>query len=261
MKKTISIFSLFLITSCLAITDPLFSSIPSANNFIDRFPENKKGIVLLKLNSDYLAISWCKADFENEVKDKNCIKLNPSNYYQIIMLEPGWYEIEGYRVINRRFQSLKEKEIEPTISNITGKRKSKPLIAFEVIGGKISYAGQIKFHHSSVSGSQVKGEDFIAIENAFLTQNQKQLLKIFKGHKWEEKIIAEKINKTPEILIKNLAKTREDLAEEKQIEKKEEIESKKKQRQFLKNNAKKMRLQKKDGMKILNEKRLKNYYN
>lgn len=258
MQRIFTIFSLLLITSCLAVTDPLFSSIPSANNCVNRFPQNKKGIVLLKINSDYLALSWCQADFNAEVKDKNCIKINPSNYYQIIMLEPGWYEIEGYKVVNRRFQSLKITEIEPVISNITGKRKSPPLLAFEVTAGKISYAGHVKFHHSSVSGTQIKGDDFEVIKNTFAEKNQKQLLKIFKGHKKELKIIAEKINENPEILIKNLAKTKADFAEEKQIEKREEAAFKKRERQFLKAHAKKMRLQK-NGMTI--ERKLKNYQN
>ena len=261
MQKIIALLILVLVNSCLALTDPLFATIPSSNNFIDRFPENKKGIVLLKLNSDYLGLSWCQADFENELKDKNCIKLNPSNYYQIIMLEPGWYEIEGYRVINRRYQSLREKEIEPVISNITGKRKSAPLLAFQVIEGKVSYVGTVKFHHSSVSGSQVKGDDFDDIKNAFLEQNIKQLSQIFKGHKWEMKIIAEKINKAPDILIKNLAKTRADFAEEKQIDKKQEREAKKNERQFLKEHAKKMRLQNQKGMKFLKERKLRDYQN
>ncbi|MSP33743.1 MAG: hypothetical protein EXR06_02430 [Rickettsiales bacterium] len=259
MQKIFTILFLLLVTSCLALTDPLFSTIPSSNNFINRFPENKKGIVLLKINSDYLALSWCQASFESEVKDKSCIKINPSNYYQIIMLEPGWYEIEGYRVINRRFQSLKSTEIEPVISNITGKRKSPPLIAFEVVEGKISYAGHIKFHHTSVSGTLIKGDDFEIIKNNFAEKNQKQLLKIFKGHQTELKIIADKINQNPEILIKNLAKTKSDFGEEKQIEKKEEAAIKKHERQFLKAHSKKMRLQKQGGIKI--EKKLKNYQN
>lgn len=265
MQKITAIILLLLATSCLALTDPLFSAIPTSNNFIDRFPANKKGIVLLKLSSDYLALSWCQADFENEVKNKNCVKLNPSNYYQIIMLEPGWYEIEGYRIINRRFQSLREKEIEPAISNITGKRKSPPQLAFEVIEGKISYAGHIKFHHSSVSGAQVKGDDFSFVEEAFLKKDNKQLSKIFKGHRWEMKNIAMKINQKPEILIKNLAKTRADFGEEKQLIKKQEREGEKLERQFLKDHAKKMRLQKslqkQGGARLLKERKLKNYQN
>jgi len=265
MKKIIALLFITLATSCLALTDPLFSSIPTSNNFIDRFPENKKGVVLLKLNSDYLALSWCQADFEIEVKNKNCIKLNPSNYYQIIMLEPGWYEIEGYRVVNRRFQSLREKEIEPTISNITGKRKTPPQLAFEVVEGKISYVGHIKFHHSSVSGSQIKGDDFAVIKSAFSNNDSAFLAKIFKGHQWEMKIIAAKISQKPEIFIKNLAKTRADFGEERQIVKKQEREAKKLQRKFLKEHAKKVRLQKKlekqEGLGSLKEKKLKNYAN
>lgn len=257
MQKIFNLALLLLITSCLALTDPLFSDIPSSNNFINRFPQNKKGIVLIKINSDYLALSWCQASFESEVKNKSCIKINPSNYYQIIMLEPGWYEIEGYRVINRRFQSLKSTEIEPVISNITGKRKSPPLLAFEVTAGKISYAGHIKFHHSSVSGTLIKGDDFAIIQNNFAEKNQKQLLKNFKGHRTELKIIADQINQNPEILIKNLAKTKADFGEVKQIEKKQEAAIKKRERQFLKEHAKKMRLQKQTGIK--KERKLKNY--
>lgn len=261
MQKIIALLLLVLLNSCLAITDPLFATIPSSNNFIDRFPENKKGIVLLKLSSDYLGISWCRTDFENKPKDKNCVKLNPSNYYQIIMLEPGWYEIEGYRIINRRYQALREKEIEPLVSNITGKRKSAPLLAFQVIEGKISYVGTVKFHHSSASGSQVNGDNFDEIKNAFLTQNAKQLSQIFKGHKWEVKIVSEKINKAPNILFKNLAKTRADFVEEKQIDKKQEREMKKNERRFLKRHAKEMRLQNQKGVKFLKEKKLRDYQN
>lgn len=244
MKKSILLLLLFL-TSCLALTDSLFSSIPTSNHFIERFPENKKGIILLKLNSDYLAISWCQADLENDLKNKNCIKINPSKYYQIIMLEAGWYEIDGYRVVNRRFQSLHETKIDPIISNITKKRKTAPQLAFEVVEGKISYVGNIKFHHVSTSGTQIKADDFLIIENAFAAKNQKQINEIFKGHNWEANIIAKKIFQDPKILQQNLAKTRADFAEEKQIIKKEEREAKKIKRQFLKERANNFRLQKK----------------
>ena len=238
MKQIITLIILTLTTSCLALIDPLFSTIPSSNNFIDRFPENKKGIVLLKLNSDYLAISWCQASFENEVKDKSCIKLNPSDYYQIIMLEPGWYELQGYKQTNRRFQSVREKEIEPTFSNITGKRKTAPVLAFEVDEGKISFAGHIKFHHVSASGAaQIKDDDFLEIAKLFSAQEQINLLKIFKGHQWEEKIIAKQITENPQILVKNLARTKADFAEQRQIDKQHEREIRKKQRKLLKEKA------------------------
>ena len=99
MKNLFIILLLSFTTSCLALTDPLFADIPTSNNFVNRFKENKKGIVLLKLNSDYISTSWCQANFEIELKNKNCIKINPTNYYQIIMLEPGWYEIDGYKTV------------------------------------------------------------------------------------------------------------------------------------------------------------------
>lgn len=255
MKQTIFLLFLLLINSCLAVTDPLFSSIPTSNNFVNRFPQNKKGIVLLQLNSDYLAISWCQADFEYEVKDKNCVKLNPSNYYQVIMLEPGWYEIEGYKIVNRRFQSVRIKEIAPSISNITGKRKSPPELAFEVVAGKISYAGQIMFHLSSVGKTQIKGDDFELVKSAF--KDKRQLSKIFKSHREEAKIIAGLVNDNAEILVKNLAKTRSDFTEEKQIIKKEARE----ERLFLKKHAKKMHLQKNNFNKLAPIKKLRSYEN
>ena len=159
------------------------------------------------------------------------------------MIEPGIYEIEGFKTINRRYQAAKEKEITPEISNITGKRKSPPTLAFEVFAGKISYAGHIKFHHISAAGSQVKNENFEEISTLFANKNEKKLRQIFKGHHFEEKTIATKIAQNPQILILNLAKTKADFGEEKKIEKQE-----------MRQKNKEAREKKKRDLKLLKEK-------
>ncbi len=220
MKLT-TLFFLLAITSCAAISDAISPDYPSSNDFFERFPANKKGIVLLQLNSNYLSVKWCKTDLNIEKKIKTCFKLTPSQSYRMLMLEPGWYEILGYEVATSSISRIRvrEQKIEPEFSNLTGKRRTKPLIGFEVVEGKISFLGQIKIHDYSSSGAQIKDDDFDKVSTFFFERNYQKLNDIFKESPQNISILINKISDSHNLLIKNLAKNKMDLAEEKKIEK------------------------------------------
>jgi len=220
MKLT-TLFFLFAISSCAAISDAISPDLPSENDFFERFPANKKGIVLLQLNSSYSSTKWCKTNLNIEAKIKSCFKLSPSNSYKILMLEPGWYEILGYEVVSTSISRIRihEQQLEPEFSNITGKRRTKPLIGFEVIAGKISFLGQIKIHDSSSLKTQIKDDDFDKISTFFFKKNYQKLYETFKESSQNIDILTIKINDSQNLLIRNLAKNKTDLTEEKKVEK------------------------------------------
>lgn len=214
MKKIIPLIFLIFTASCAAFSDAVFPDFPSANSFVNRFPRNKKGIVILQLNSDYATATWCKSDLINKPESKNCITMKPSNSYQIFMLQPGWYELSGYESVSASMTriQIREHNIEPEISNITHKRRGKPLIAFKVTQEKISYIGQIKLHDGNSSNSVI--DDFKTVKTAFEKHNYKDN---FKNYLTEAAFIDDYIKNLPNILIKDLAKTRSDFSEEKKV--------------------------------------------
>lgn len=235
MKKLIPLIFLFIVSSCVAATEAISPSLPSSNNFINRFPANKKGVAIIQLNSSYGYVTWCKTDLISEQKYENCQKITPSSNYQIFMLEPGWYEISAYEVVSSSITRLRlrEQKVEPDFSNITHKRRSKPIISFKISEGKISYVGQIKFHDQATLGTHINDE-YTVIENAFKEKNSDKLLKLFKSYKIEAEFLFADYKKDPALLTKSLAKTKTDFNEEKKLQKQKEKVEKKKLKEEMK---------------------------
>lgn len=235
MKKLIPLIFLFILASCVAATEAISPNLPSSNNFINRFPANKKGVAIVKLNSNYGYVTWCKTDLISEQKYEKCQKITPSANYQIFMLEPGWYEVSAYEVISSSITRIRmrEQRVEPDFSNITRKRRGKPIISFKIVEGKISYVGQIKFNDQATSGTHINDE-YVEIENAFKNQTSEKLLKLIKNYRIEAEFLFADYKKDPTLLIRNLAKTRADFSEEKKLQKQKEKVQQKKLKEELK---------------------------
>ncbi|HLD76548.1 MAG TPA: hypothetical protein VI861_00285 [Rickettsiales bacterium] len=203
MKKIVAIFFILSITtSCAALIDRFSPNFPEANSFITRFPQNSKGIIIFQLSSKYPATIWCKTSLEIEVASANCFEMNPSQNYQIMMLEPGWYEIRAYEKNTKRYGKniLNSKFI-----NLGKQRISKPELAFEVVEAKISFIGKISYRSSQIIQQNPRDEDFGTVKEALKNENIKELHKIFKGYKVEAEILAKKYE--DKNYIKNLVKS------------------------------------------------------
>jgi hypothetical protein len=138
------VFSLSL-TSCSA---NMFVKIPPKNTAInDNYPNNKKGIVLIRTLSP-VQISWKYYSVENESYKRSDIESNIYTFgpgdYQVLMLEPGAYSLRhlynthyGYWIDDTGYFG---KNFEPLSSY-----GSPHVIAFEVKAEMVNYVGDIEF--------------------------------------------------------------------------------------------------------------------
>ncbi len=226
------------------------SCVPTSYNVenITSFPSNKKAIIILKISSDYYNISWCKFQESSDEHPQYCFKTAPSNGYKILMIEPARYEISGFQKISTRMK-VSEQKFMPNFSNLTKHRRSKPFIIFDAEEGEISYLGNITYHDTNFVGTLIRDE-FNQVKNAIETSD----LSIFKGYQTEVNFI----KTLPNLLKRNLAKTKIDLAEETQIKKAKEKE---KERLFKKKLREIKKTEKKTKIKVKTKLNLKKYEN
>ncbi len=155
------LFALLLLSSCAFFTDNLFGSFPNANQFLNRFPENQKALIMIKNYTEDLF--WCKVESQyHEIKsDDFCIKVRPSKLNQILMLDPGIYKLIDYSFTKEQYIFGK------TRKNLS----SKSSLVVTVDANKINYVGLIER-----VGSKYKAEDeFAEIQKSFKTKNYQEL--------------------------------------------------------------------------------------
>ncbi len=228
MKKIIPLIFFCFINACASFVDGLMPDFISANDFVNRFPDNKKGIVILKINSYSPTTSWCQSLIWIEKKPQTCFDIKSQNHYQALMLEPGWYEIIGYETFNTSSTRiyLRNHLIQPQFSPISGQRKGYPFIAFEVAENKINFIGDIKFNGKISGDIKIVDDDFETIKNAFRNNDIELLWQFFGKNQQKIDILA---RKKPNI-GKNLAKSKNIFNEEKKINDKIEKNIKKQQK-------------------------------
>lgn len=207
MKK-LALISLFgFLFSCSWLNEQISPRFPQSSDFLNRFPANKKSVVILRFNSKYPSSVWCKYQKNSMVKSDECIKIEPSKYYQILMVEPAIYEIEEYEKATKLY---KKKDISHRFYK-NGKRKDAPILSFEAKKNKISFLGDVNF-----KSDRNKNKDFDyeyeKIKQDFLNQDLKNLNKKFKNHKAEIEILNYKLDGKESVIdrffIKNKAKTK-----------------------------------------------------
>lgn len=225
--KVTTIITLLFLSSCA-----FFSHQRNVDTEIKDFFQNKKSLIILKLSSSYPNVEWCAYRESENDENINCITIKSGANYQILLVQPGKYEIASYDKISYRYRFSHHK-IEPRFSNITHKRRDKPIFIFEALPLKINYLGNIKFNDYSVGSDRVTDE-FDDLQK-YLNVDDYQ--------------ITQKYN---EIIIKNLAKTKLDLSEENKLKKDLEKSYKKKLKELAK---------KKKNPKSSKDAKLKNYEN
>jgi len=222
MKKFFLVLVISIFQSCSYYAENISPIIIKPESFIQRFPENKRGIIFVKINSKYPSTIWCKTS-SVEINHNDCFEIKSSNFYQIFMIEPANYEIRGYQKISKY---INQNSINPKF-DASKKRVSQPLIMFEVKENKISFVGRIDYKNEIIIQEKTQDQDFADIKKALIEQNQISLKTLFKSHLLESQIISKKINRSENnlniLLEKNIAKHKSDLIE---IQKKELKENK-----------------------------------
>lgn len=177
----------FVISGCSWLNHQIWPYFPDSNHFINNFGGNHKGIIIFKFSSKYPSSNWCKYNKNKIQEEQNiCLELKTANYYQILMADPGFYEITSYEDTTKSYR--KRKIIQRTKNEI---RISQPKLAFEIKENKINFIEN--FNYKSSQDNKNQQQDFENIKTLFADQDIKALEKIFKGHKYEVKILNDKI--------------------------------------------------------------------
>lgn len=193
LKSLIIIFS---ISSCSFVTENILetSKFHNSNKFLERFPDNQKSIVILKFSSkspnDYLL--WCKVfEFDDKMSgNDNCQKIYSSDFYKILMFEPGNYKLSEYEFEDQYIFQKPKKKI-----------SSKASLNFKAEVGKIIYAGFIK--ENGVKKHEII-DNFALIKNALETRNYQELSKLFSHSIKDLELLVKNYHDSPKNFIKEL---------------------------------------------------------
>ncbi len=204
--QILTLLLFFLLTNCSWLNQKISPKFVRSSQIINHFPENKYGIAIFKFQSRYPSVKWCKFFYKTPSSKLDCFKVKPSDSYQIIMFEPGIYEISSYEETTRLYGS---KNIKFEYYKNSKVRKTKPEIAFKIKSGKISFLGQIhyKSSHEPISEKQ-KIIQYEEIKNFLENQNLNALRDLFNSCKTEITIIANKLVKNKDFLAKNYVNSR-----------------------------------------------------
>ncbi len=196
MFRTYYILFLFFISSCSAFTSNFFEDLPTPNKFYQRFPENKKSLIVMKYTTDdlYESLLWCKVSNEKErlQNTNSCHKLKALNYNASLMLEPGIYKLITFSYSDDQFVFAK---------NIKEVLTKKFLVNFEAKQGEIVYVGAID---KKGSRHQVVDE-FELFKKSLETANSKDLGILFEGHLQDSEWLIDQYRARPQALVKRLA--------------------------------------------------------
>jgi hypothetical protein len=172
-NKTIIILSiLFLLPSCVFLTENTLKQTISTNSFINRFPSNQKTIVIIKLNgkSDE-KIYMCDSKNNIFVTKESCLQIYATNQYTILMLEPSLY----YLIIPPRNR--------PIFYNHNKQIVDKKVAEIEVVIGEIQYVGDINYR--TLYRKLVVNNNFKNLKNLFDNKNLERLQELFTNQGWE----------------------------------------------------------------------------
>lgn len=191
MKSPLFLLFLFLCSSCTFVTDNIFGNFPDSNNFLHRFPENEKALVILKNHAENLF--WCKVESQNHniKREDHCVKVRTSDLNQIVMLDPGIYKLMDYTFTKEQYIFGK------TRKNLS----SKSSLTINVDAGEILYVGLIER-----VGVKYKAEDeFLNLKKAFKSNNYQELQSSLKLSVEEVEWLVNIYKKNPAILKEKLA--------------------------------------------------------
>ena len=145
MKTILSLIVIFTLNSCI-ITAGFKPSLIHGNKLIEeKFPDNKKAIIIIKDQNSKLHTSslWYRIDETfNGNYSNNYIWINRTKHHQILMVEPGVYALKKFGLYNSSHGSSwieAKNSIYDKENNVPG------LASFNIKSGEIVYLGDIGF--------------------------------------------------------------------------------------------------------------------
>ena len=185
--KTIIILSVIFLTSCVFLTENTLKQTISDNSFLNRFPQNQKSIIILKLSGKKGdKIYLCNQENIAVNNAQSCQPIYTSNQYHILMLKPSLYYL---------FAPLKNLPIFSTNKVV---EQGKYLTILEAKAGEMTYGGDI-FYKQKISRLN-DGEDskvevvnhqfkvldkFEFLQKLLSGKKSKQTKKLFASQPWE----------------------------------------------------------------------------
>lgn len=198
-----------LISACVFLTKGSVMDFADENSFLNRFPENQKAIVIVRINgSTGSKALWCDQKNLLHSDSDNCFWLYASRQYHIMMIKPGvYYLLKSFRKYPPLFSSVDEMN-----------EQIKYLTTFVARAGEIVYIGDLSMKgfkdddKSNLSIGAVNN-DFIVQDNFDLLRdllsgkNPKKAEKLFANQIWEKKYLTKQYPRLQNHLVKRLVKS------------------------------------------------------
>lgn len=151
IKKIFTLCLIFFLGSCVLNIGFTPDAI-SENKLIEqRFPENKKAVIILGDKDDVFNASslWYKIDETNGSSIRNkFIWIKRSIDKEVIMLEPGIYSLKSFEISNTSHARNWVESKEEKIYDI--KTKKPAFASFVVRSGEVVYLGDLRFSSYAV---------------------------------------------------------------------------------------------------------------
>ncbi|MFT6333006.1 MAG: hypothetical protein ACJAW3_001356 [Lentimonas sp.] len=167
--KIATIFSLLLFSSCVFLTENTLIQSANENSFLNRFPDNFKSILILKINGNRRdRIYLCQVNDYSQRRSNKCKTLYATNKYQILMIAPKEYYLFAPPKRDPLF-------VDKKTSNQLRKYFAKlDLNAQEITySGELSYNKAVRISDQKTSNSQENGKSGKKISKDKLEEIQK----------------------------------------------------------------------------------------
>lgn len=174
MKRIFTIIFLFFLSSCIFLTENNLSQTVDDNNFLNRFPENKKSIIILKLQGKKRdRIYLCEEKNVFESKLEGCRSIYATGQYSIVMLKAGNYYL------------FAKPENRPLLMQNKIDEKRKYFASLSLKSGEIIYIGDISYKSSINNDDE---SDFKDLGKKFTIQDNSKLIEaVLNGQKSSQK--------------------------------------------------------------------------
>ncbi|MCE3255119.1 MAG: hypothetical protein K0R25_613 [Rickettsiaceae bacterium] len=197
VKKVALLTLLFLLGSCVFLTENSLKQNVNQNSFLNRFPENQKSIIIFKARGKAKSsILFCDQESTND-----CRKIYVSNHYQILMLEPGIYSLQANSYDSPIFSRFK--------------KSNKELVLLELMPREIAYLGTLSIRKRSNSNNSASRSNFEVTSDSGAKDDSQMIKNLLENNERQklEELFANQIleinfliDKYPE--VKNLFKKR-----------------------------------------------------
>jgi hypothetical protein len=198
LTKILILFFCLSFSSCVFLSEGRLKDFANQNSFLNRFPENQKSIIIVKVNGRFgSAMWWCSQRNILKYNSDNCFKLRANKQYQILMIEPGlYYFLKSFRKYPPIFSPV-QKDYD----------KIKRLSTFTAKAGEIVYIGDLSIRRSSWEDDGFRVRDgFKKLDLLLSNKNPEKTKQLFASQMWERKYLIKNYPNLKTRLTKRLVK-------------------------------------------------------